>query len=485
MSRYRVKEKKKFHRFVGILLLIVAVIVAAAVTIHIRTADGYHNERTFQRYAETYFKQIGGSQQSGTKQNQLSYGEPVSMAIQSPKLNRTVEQNEIRHLINREKKRFRAANRSLRTEDQAALLIGYESYKTPYPVTGIAIHEKQRIKKSDADSASIPVDQVHTFNFATKTGTVLQSSQIFQGDYLNVIARKVKSQLSDQYDHLNEKGLTATAAHYSNYVLADEGVRFYFNAGQAAAKSNGVIHTELSYKTLQSVLRSDIGKHVIDPGKPMVAITYDDGPDATCTARILDTYEKYDAVCTFFELGQNVEQVKGAAALLKRELALGCEVGTHSYNHPNQYTLSDAQVRQQADRSKSAIKKACGQEPTIGRPPYGNGSTKIAKIYHLPLINWDIDTLDWKSRNADSVVSQVKRVKHYDGAIILMHSVYASSAKATEELVPWLQSKGYQLVTVSQLLQYHYNETPKKGTWYGYTFETLNQKNGNTSQTSN
>ena len=75
MSRYRVKEKKKFHRFVGILLLIVAVIVAAAVTIHIRTADGYQNERTFQHYAETYFKQIGGSQQSGTKQNQLSYGE--------------------------------------------------------------------------------------------------------------------------------------------------------------------------------------------------------------------------------------------------------------------------------------------------------------------------------------------------------------------------------------------------------------------------
>ena len=281
--------------------------------------------------------------------------------------------------------------------------------------------------------------------------------------------------MEKDYDNVKSSALTAKAENYSKYILTKKGIKFFFDAGTAVDKSEGVVSTEISYDDLKKYMRDDIGERVIDPSKPMVAITYDDGPDAKTTPQLLDIYKKNDAVCTFFELGQNVDQVEGSGDILKRELELGCQVGTHSYSHPNLLTLSDSQVQQEADKAESAIKKACGQDPTIFRPPYGNGSDKIAKTFNLPTINWDVDTLDWKSRNAASVISQVKSISNLDGAIVLMHSVYQSSVDASETIVPYLKDKGYQLVTVSELLQYHYNETPENGKWYGYAFEDLNK----------
>ena len=206
----------------------------------------------------------------------------------------------------------------------------------------------------------------------------------------------------------------------------------------------------------------------------MVAITYDDGPDANLTSVLLDTYEENNAVCTFFELGQNVAGVEGADKLLKRELDLGCEIGTHSWSHPNLFTLSDAQIKQEADKSKSAIKEACGKEPTVFRAPYGNGNDHISKIFELPGFNWTVDTLDWKTLNKNSIMSEIKRFGNLDGQIVLMHSIHKPSIEATKELLPWLKSKGYQLVTVSQLMQYKYKEAPLQNKYYGYTFAEVN-----------
>ena len=70
----------------------------------------------------------------------------------------------------------------------------------------------------------------------------------------------------------------------------------------------------------------------------------------------------------------------------------------------------------------------------------------------MPLIQWSVDTLDWKHRNANSVISSVKN-NAKDGSIILMHDLYGSTAEATKTIVPWLVNEGYQLVTVTELLQ--------------------------------
>ena len=213
----------------------------------------------------------------------------------------------------------------------------------------------------------------------------------------------------------------------------------------------------------------------------MVALTYDDGPGDRTTEELLDLFEKEGVVCTFYELGKNVQEVQGGKDLLKRELDLGCEIGTHSWNHPDLTTLSDGQVKEQATKSIAAIKDATGQNPTTFRAPYGNGNNKISKIFGLPGINWTVDTLDWKTRNKESIISQVKKFSNLDGQIVLMHSIYPPTVEASKELVPWLKQQGYQLVTVSELLEYKYKETPKP-IYYGYTFTNLNQGSKKTGQ---
>lgn len=475
MARYRIKKEKRSGWIIAIVVIIVVAVVGFLVVKNILGADGYHNEGSFEKYAKKYYSSIEGDQKVGTTSTTFTYGEPLSTAIEYPKMNEDGEKDAIKKVVDSATESFNSDYSSLSTEDKAALMMGYESYETPEKVVSVAIHEKQRIEKDSEDKVTVPVDKVYTFNFATKTGTALTDYQIFTGSYLDTISKTVKNNLEKDYDNVKSSALTAKAENYSKYILTKKGIKFFFDAGTAVDKSEGVVSTEISYDDLKKYMRDDIGERVIDPSKPMVAVTYDDGPDAKTTPQLLDIYEKNDAVCTFFELGQNVDQVEGSGDILKRELELGCQVGTHSYSHPNLQTLSDSQVQQEADKAEAAIKKACGQGPTIFRPPYGNGSDKIAKIFNLPTINWDVDTLDWKSRNADSVISQVKSINNLDGAVVLMHSFYQSSVDASKTVVPYLKDKGYQLVTVSELLQYHYNETPENGKWYGYTFEDLNK----------
>lgn len=192
-----------------------------------------------------------------------------------------------------------------------------------------------------------------------------------------------------------------------------------------------------------------IGGRRIDPNKPMVALTYDDGPHRTYTNRILDTLEKYNSAATFFELG---ERAVNCADVIKREVELGCEVANHSYSHPNLATLSAGGVSSQISRTNDVIYNACGIRPKLVRPPYGSNNSTVRNNAGAPIILWSIDTLDWKYRNASYVTSVIKS-NVTDGSVILMHSLYDSTATATEIIVPWLLSQGYQLVTVSELAE--------------------------------
>lgn len=188
----------------------------------------------------------------------------------------------------------------------------------------------------------------------------------------------------------------------------------------------------------------------IDPNGKMVALTYDDGPHNTYTNRILDVMEKYDARATFFIVGSRVEYGKQP---LKRAADLGCEIGSHTYNHLNLPTASDSQIRDEMNRTDALVKKYAGVTPVIMRPPGGATSSRSLAAAGKPAIMWSVDTRDWEHRTASKTVSHIKS-NVYDGAIILMHDLYAPTASATETIVPWLINNGYQLVTVSELMYY-------------------------------
>ncbi len=188
---------------------------------------------------------------------------------------------------------------------------------------------------------------------------------------------------------------------------------------------------------------------LIGDDKPMVAITYDDGPHETVTMQILDVLEKYDAKATFFVLGA---RVLNHSTIIKRIDNLGCEIGNHTYGHKDLTALSEKEMLDQLNASNDALLQILNAEslPKIARPPFGNTNSRLEETIPYPIIKWSIDTKDWTSLSIDNIVNEVmKQVQ--DGDIILMHDMNDHTVKATEILVKQLIDDGYQLVTVSQM----------------------------------
>lgn len=187
----------------------------------------------------------------------------------------------------------------------------------------------------------------------------------------------------------------------------------------------------------------------IDPAKPMVALTFDDGP-GNYEDRILAALQKYNAKATFFYVGSQAEKYPST---VKRMADAGMEIANHSYKHENLPKLSQAGIETSLSKTNSILRKLSGQSVSLVRPPYGatGGSVKSALASTgQPSILWNIDTLDWKTKNTHNTVNVVlTQVK--DGDVILMHSIYKQTAEATEQIIPALKERGYQLVTVSEL----------------------------------
>ena len=142
--------------------------------------------------------------------------------------------------------------------------------------------------------------------------------------------------------------------------------------------------------------------------------------------------------------------IPGHEDVISKMVEAGCELGNHSYNHPELPKLNDADMRAQIGDTNNLIEKACGQTATVMRPPYGTINDALKKNVGMPMILWNIDTLDWKTRNAQSTIDAVMN-KVKDGDIILMHDIHTETVDAALKLIPKLQSEGYQLVTVSEL----------------------------------
>lgn len=206
---------------------------------------------------------------------------------------------------------------------------------------------------------------------------------------------------------------------------------------------------------------------VIDPTKPMVAITFDDGPSAKYTEKLLDLLAEYDAVATFFEVGNIAEK---HPELIKMEVEAGCELGNHSYSHQNLKKISLSEAIDEISKTNDIFTEITGSPATVIRPPYGAITDDIADNFDQPVVTWSVDTLDWQSRDADAVMQIIYDAGDLDGKVILMHSLYESSYEAVCELLPYLQENGYQLVTVSELYEYKYGESMEDGEVYNYTY---------------
>ena len=186
----------------------------------------------------------------------------------------------------------------------------------------------------------------------------------------------------------------------------------------------------------------------VDPTKPMTAVTYDDGPNATYTPMLLDILEQHGAVATFFEVGYRVERWP---QFIPRMEAMHCEVANHTWDHAALRRLSREGVMSQVQRTDAVIEAVTGHKVNLMRCPGGNSNATVAGAVGHPIIYWTIDTRDWEVRVASNVIAHVKNDADLDGDIILMHSNYASTVEASRTIIPYILNKGYQTVTVTEL----------------------------------
>ncbi|MDB4652756.1 polysaccharide deacetylase family protein [Akkermansiaceae bacterium] len=186
--------------------------------------------------------------------------------------------------------------------------------------------------------------------------------------------------------------------------------------------------------------------------QPYVAMTFDDGPHPQNTPRLLDILRARNIKATFYVIGSNVDRYPH---IVRRIVAEGHEVGNHTYTHRKLTSLNDSEVRKEMRRTEDAIVRAAAVKPRTMRPPYGallqRQRSLVFSDFTYPTIMWSVDPNDWKRPGPSVVRSRILGGAH-NGAIILAHDLHAPTIDAMPGTFDGLLSKGYQFITVSQLL---------------------------------
>ena len=184
----------------------------------------------------------------------------------------------------------------------------------------------------------------------------------------------------------------------------------------------------------------------------ILAMTFDDGPNPSLTPKLLDLLKERNIKCTFFLVGN---LVKVYPDIVRRIVAEGHELGNHTYTHCSLTSRSDDQIRTELQKSSDAVFEVAQVRPQLIRPPYGAINTRIKNLmfteFGYSTIMWSVDPQDWRRPGVSVVTSRLVSGAH-NGAIMLSHDIHPPTIQAMPAMFDQLIAKGYQFVTVSQLL---------------------------------
>ncbi|ATP38837.1 1,4-beta-xylanase [Solibacillus sp. R5-41] len=313
--------------------------------------------------------------------------------------------------------------------------------------------------------------KVKTFLIDSETGKIFDIRTLLNDDIksLETFASHIQSEILKnpklKGKISQDKLMLATKPEWSSFnrfALKDESLIIYFDEGEIGDPSAGSLTFEMPLSFINPLLASDfqiameadetiIPKVDLDPTKKHVALTFDDGPHPKVTKQILTLLEKYDAKATFFMLGSRVQYYPSLVGEIRDA---GHEIGNHSWSHPVLTKLSAAEVTKEFESTEHAIFNAIGQNSTVFRPPYGAINDSVKTMIPITSVNWTIDTMDWKHRNANSLLPIIQKSMH-NNSIILMHDIHQSTADGLESVLAYLTNEGYEFLTVSEILNYH------------------------------
>lgn len=287
-----------------------------------------------------------------------------------------------------------------------------------------------------------------------------------------VIDEKSGLSIQNLIDRLNEDGVYTLASDGDGTKVGEFPI-------QASLASNIQTSLDNEWKDKVKVVMSSgtfrvkeideaHAKELADKAKaayeqPMLALTFDDGP-GPYTLDLLEALEKSGAHATFFMVGKNVPNYTDA---VKKMSDIGCELGNHSYDHAKLTKLSLAEMQAQISQTNDAISAIAGKPASLLRVPYGATNDSVNAICGMSMIQWTVDTLDWKTRSTEATVENVLS-NAKDGDIILMHDIHSTSVEAAKQLIPSLQSKGFKLVTVSEMAKARGHKLENGNTYFSF-----------------
>lgn len=181
---------------------------------------------------------------------------------------------------------------------------------------------------------------------------------------------------------------------------------------------------------------------------PRIALTFDDGPNAQYTPILLDGLKKRNIRASFFLIGENIEGNEDILLQMRKD---GHLIGNHTWDHVQLDKIPAEKARLEIEKTNNRIYEASGIYPSYVRPPFGAWIKDMELSVTMLPVFWDVDTLDWQSKNIDSILSIAQKQVH-DGSIILMHDGYQTSVDAALKIADLFTEKGYVFVTADQLL---------------------------------
>ncbi len=198
-----------------------------------------------------------------------------------------------------------------------------------------------------------------------------------------------------------------------------------------------------------------------------VALSFDAAWGADDTDSLLATLEKHDVKATFFLVGDWVRKYPDQ---LKRIADAGHDIGNHSDKHPHMNSMSKVQIKEDIMRAHNSTKELLGIDMNLFRPPFGEYNNTVIETLHecgYHVIQWDIDSLDWKEYGAQNLIDTVLNHKNLgNGSIVLMHNNAKYTKDALDSIIVGLKDQGYELVPISELIIKENYKTDHTGRQY-------------------
>lgn len=377
----------------------------------------------------------------------IEYGDNIKIAINYPITNIKKVDQKIKNYINLTYQEFKNEY-SNKLENTSELNISYyynelKNYISISLTTFIS-----------SNTLAHPINKVYTIVYDKSAKKIVKLGDILNEGEIKKEIPRIKQQLIEKYKEcliveMLDAKINEDLNKYQLFLIEEDSIILFFNPYEITSGNCNIINAEIPFKTEK---KEDKVENItptyieIDTTKPMVAFTFDDGP-SKYTQKIIEILEKYEAVGTFFVIGNKLDIYKDTIKLMYQR---GNEIGNHSFNHKWLTRLDNDELNIEINQTQNKVKEIIGIEPKLLRPTYGANNDYLRKNTNLKIIMWDIDTRDWELKNYKTIAKKaLSKIK--DGDIILMHDTRERTYKALEIMLSKLKEQGFQFVTVSQL----------------------------------